>query len=122
VYQWRRKDVDPFYDEPTGKKQPGNTELPPLVAVSSTASPAIYSYTDEEKAAIEIICQTFGAVDLGSICPPFGKKKLPLREMSDSDIKKGIVWAKAELPSDQKAQYWVSAAEMFLKNPTEITV
>jgi len=103
---------------------PVQTELPPSgVAVPVAPAPANFTgYTDEEKAAIEIICQTFGAVDLGSICPPFGKKKLSLRELSDADIRKGINYAKAELSGDQKAQYWVSAAEMFLKNPTEMTV
>lgn len=103
-------------------ESPVQPELPPSGGVSSTPAPALYSYTEEEKAAIQMICESLGAVDLGSIVAPFGKKKLPLRELSEKEIFSGIKYAKTELSGDAKAQDWVSAAKLFTLNPTEITV
>lgn len=110
-------------DEMGQAEIPVQPELPPSGKGESPLAPAPgYVYTEEEKAAIQMLTESLGAVDLGSICPPFGKKKLALRELSDADIRKGINYAKAELSGDQKAQYWVSAAILYLKNPSEMTI
>lgn len=116
------KDSEIDSHEVVAKKSPVQPELPPSGGVSPTPAPAVYSYTEEEKAAIQIICEWLGAQDLGSIVAPFGESKLTLRELSDAQIKKGIKYAKDKLPNDPGACNWVSAAEMFLKNPTEMTV
>lgn len=108
-------------DEMGQAEIPVQPELPPSGGVSPTPAPAVYSYTEEEKAAIQMLTESLGAVDLGSIVAPFGKKKLTLRELSETEIKKGIEFCKQH-PEEVKYTDWHIAANLFLKNPTEIRI
>jgi hypothetical protein len=114
VYQWRRKDVDPFYDEPTGKKQPGNTEPPPSVGVAlPTPTPAIIETLKSELGAV-------ATMSYGDFVTPFGKSKkgMTIRELRESDIASGIRWCK----ENNMYPEWVNAAQEFLKNPGELNL
>ena len=99
-YQWRRKDVAPFYDE---KQKQEKKEAAPTIPGQPDSRPAIVS-------------PPHGPGDF--ICPIGTPKGKPVRDMTDKQRELAIAWC------EKKGTHleFLTALRAFAENPTEMTL